>query len=520
VVETRARTGPATELRPRLAELVAALSLATDLGLGQAMEHGLRGCLIAIRLAERAGLDEAAIDAVYWVSLLAMVGCTADSFEVRLIFGDDLLLREGMFGADPSQLGLARYFLSRAGSDGGALRRVREGARLLASGMRSVAEALTTHCQVTGLLAERLGFGPEVRDPLQHAFARWDAKGLPPGVGADAIALPARIMTVANYVEVAHRLHGIRHGIELARRHAGLTMDPDLVGLLEADAAEILGDLDDNPWEAVIAAEPGARPRLAAAEVDSVLSALGDFSDLKSPWFTGHSRRVAELVEAAARRSGLPEGDIVSLRRAAFVHGLGRAGVPNTIWDKPGALTRSERERVQLCPYYTDRILRRGSLADLADLASAGHERLDGSGYPRGLAAPAIGATARLLAAARLYDTLISARPYRDALTPEAAAHELGEAARGGKLDAEAVDAVLAATGHHGRQRATAPAGLTPREVEVLRLIATGCTTAEVAHRLQITHKTADHHIQHIYAKIDTSNRSAATLFAMQRGLL
>jgi HD-GYP domain-containing protein (c-di-GMP phosphodiesterase class II) len=508
------------ELRPRLAELVAALSLATDLGLGQAMEHGLRGCLIATRLAERAGRDEAAVNAVYWVSLLAMVGCTADSFEVRVVFGDDLLLRAGMFSADPSQVGLARYFLSRAGSDGGAPRRIGQGARLLATGMRSVAEALTAHCQVTGLFAERLGFGPDVLNPLQHTFARWDGKGIPAGVGGDAIEFPARIMTVANYVEVAHRLHGVRHGIEFARRHAGRTMDPDLVSVLEADAGEVLCELEDSPWEAVIAAEPGARPRLAAAELDAVLAALGEFSDLKSPWFTGHSRRVAELAEAAARRIGHPEDDVVSLRSAALVHGLGRAGVPNTIWDKPGPLTRSERERVRLYPYYTDRILRRGSLAALADLASAGHERLDGSGYPRGLSAPAIGAPARLLAAAKFYDALISGRPYRDALTPDAANHEMDEAVGDGKLDAEAVEAVLAATGHHGRRRATAPAGLTPREVEVLRLIATGCTTAQVAQRLQITQKTADHHIQHIYTKINTSNRSAATLFAMQHGLL
>jgi HD-GYP domain-containing protein (c-di-GMP phosphodiesterase class II) len=519
-VEASARTGPTAELRPRLAELVAALSLATDLGLGQAMDHGLRGCLIATRLAERVGLEEPAVDAVYWVSLLAMVGCTADSFEVRLIFGDDLLLRDGMFSADPSQLGLTRYFLSRAGSDGGPLRRVREGARLLATGMRSVAEALTTHCQITGLLANRLGFGPAVRDPLQHAFARWDGKGLPPGVAGNAIALPARIMTVANYVEVAHRLHGIRHGIELAQRHAGLTMDPDLVGVLEDGADEILGDLDDNPWEAVIAAEPGPRARLGAAQVDAVLEALGDFSDLKSPWFTGHSRRVAELAEAAARRTGLPEDDVVSLRRAALVHGLGRAGVPNTIWDKHGPLTRSERERIQLYPYYTDRILRRGSLAPLADLASASHERLDGSGYPRGLHAAAIAAPARLLAAANLYDTLTSARPHRDPFTPHAAATQLRHAARAEKLDGDTVEAVLTAAGHRAPPRASAPAALTPREVEVLKLIATGCTTAQIAQRLTIAHKTADHHIQHIYAKIGTSNRSAATLFAMQHGLV
>jgi HD-GYP domain-containing protein (c-di-GMP phosphodiesterase class II) len=519
-METAARIEPGTEMRPRLAELVAALSLATDLGLGQAMEHGLRGCLIATRLAQHAELDEAAVDAVYWVSLLAMVGCTADSFEVRLMFGDDIAVREGMFSADPSQLGTARYLLSRAGSDGGPLRRARAGAKLLATGMRAAVEAMSTHCQVTGVFADQLGFGPEVRQPLQHAFARWDGNGVPRGLAGEEIALSSRIMTVANYVEVAHRLHGTEPALKLARRHAGLIMDPELVAVIQTGRGEILDSLDDSPWDAVIAAEPGPRARLANADVDNVLEALGDFCDLKSPWFTGHSRRVTELAEAAARRRGLAEDDVVKLRRAASVHALGRAGVPNTIWDKPGPLTRTERERVQLHAYYTDRILRRGSLAAIADLASASHERLDGSGYPRGLTGATTGPPARVLAAADVYDALTSARPHRDAFAPDAAARALRQEVDAGRFDADATDAVLAAAGHRGRPRATAPASLTPREVEVLRLIATGCTTAQVAERLTITPKTADHHIQHIYAKIGTSNRSAATLFAMQHSLV
>lgn len=519
-VETTARIEPLTEMRPRLAELVAALSLATDLGLGQAMEHGLRGCLIATRLAEHAELDQAAVDAVYWVSLLAMVGCTADSFEVRLVFGDDIAAREGMFGADPSQLGQARYLLSRAGSDGGALHRARAGAKLLATGMRAVVEAMHTHCQVTGVLADQLGLGPEVCQPLQHTFARWDGKGVPRGLAGDTIALSARIMIIANYVEVAHRLRGVEPALELARRHAGLTMDPDLVVTLRTGARAILEGLDDAPWEMVIAAEPGSRARLAGADVDNVLAAFGDFADLKSPWFTGHSRRVAELAEAAARRTGLSEVDIVKLRRAAFVHALGRAGVPNTIWDKPGPLTRTERERVQLHPYYTDRVLRRGSLGSLADVASGSHERLDGSGYPRGLTAATIAMPGRLLAAADVYDALTSARPYRDAFASELAARALREEARAGKLDGDATEAVLATTGHGGRPSLSAPASLTPREIEVLKLLATGSTTAQIAERLAITPKTADHHIQHIYTKIGTSNRAAATLFAMRHGLV
>jgi len=508
------------ELRPRLVELVAALSLAADLGLGQAMEHGLRTCLIATRLATWLELDRQACEDVYWVSLLAMVGCTADSFELRQVWGDDLALRAGMFHAGPSELAIARYFLSRAGSDGGPLRRARVGVGLLASGMREVAESLTTHCQVTGRLAKQLQFGPSVCDPLQHTFARWDGKGVPRGLSGEAIGLAARLLVVANYIEVEHRLRGVDAAVAFSRRFAGSVMDPGVVDGLVSGAGEILGGLEERSWDAVVAAEPGDRARLVGARFDAALEAFGDFADLKSPWFTGHSRRVAELATQAADRLQLSGPDVVQLRRAALVHGLGRAGVPNTIWDKPGALTLAEQERMQLYAYYTDRILRHGSLADLADLASASHERMDGSGYPRGLSGAAITRPARLLAAADVYDALRSARPHREALPEEQAAAELRDQARAGQLDGEAVDAVLAAVGLGQSTRPTPPAGLTPREIEVLKLIAIGHTTAQVAQLLSISPKTTDHHIQHIYAKIGASNRSVATLFAMQHGLI
>jgi HD-GYP domain-containing protein (c-di-GMP phosphodiesterase class II) len=217
---------------------------------------------------------------------------------------------------------------------------------------------------------------------------------------------------------------------------------------------------------------------------------------------------------------GLPAEDRTRVRRAALVHALGRAGVPNTIWDKPGPLTLAERERMQLSAYYTDRILRRGSLTTLADIASAAHERLDGSGYPRALRGNAIPPLARLLAAADVYDALTQARPHRTALSRERAAKQLRTEAAASRLDGDSVDAVLSATGHRAARRPSAPAGLTPREIEVLALIARGHTIAQVARALGIKPKTAGNHIEHIYSKIGASNRSVATLYAMQHGLV
>jgi HD-GYP domain-containing protein (c-di-GMP phosphodiesterase class II) len=506
--------------QPRLVEVVAALSLAADLGLGQEMEHGLRSCLIATRLAERLRLDRPTCDAVYWVSLLAMVGCTADSFELRRLFGDDIALRAGIYDAGTSDFAMARYFLSRAGSDGGPLHRARIGVELLATGMRAVVESLVSHCQVTGLLADRLGLGPQVSEPLQHTFARWDGKGVPKGLQGEEIAITSRLYALADAVEVEHRRKGIQGALALVSEQAGSVLDPGIADAFAEHGHEVLESLEDAGWNAVVAGEPGARSRLIGGALDNALEALGDFADLKSPWFTGHSRRVADLAAAAAMRTGLPADEAKRLRRAALAHALGRAGVPNTIWDKPGPLTVAERERMQLAAYYTDRILRRGSLAGLAELASASQERMDGSGYPRGLKGATLPLLARLLAAADVYDAVTHERPHRAAMSPEAAEEELRSEVGAGRLNGEAVDAVLGAAGHPAAKHPSTVGGLTPREVEVLALIARGQTNAQVAHALGVKVKTVSNHVEHIYSKIGVSNRSVATLYAMQHGLV
>jgi HD-GYP domain-containing protein (c-di-GMP phosphodiesterase class II) len=518
-MEPAAGPSPSENVAPRLVEVVAAFSLAADLGLGQPMEHGLRSCLIATRFADELHLAASERASIYWITLLAMVGCTADSFELRETFGDDIALRRGMYDVGPSELAVARYFLSRAGSDGGLWRRARAGGGLARTGMRVVTETLVADCEVTGRFAERLGLGKTVSDPLQQKFARWDGKGVPRGLAGEDIALAARVHGVAWRLEAEHRERGVDAALDLAERHAGATLDPNLVAALAPSMPDVLGALDDASWEAVVACEP-PRARLTGDDFDTALEALGDFADLKSPWFTGHSRRVAELAEAAGWRLGLSEPEATHLRHAGLVHSLGRTGVPNTVWDKQGPLTVAERERMQLYPYLTDRILRRGSLTHLADAASASQERLDGSGYPRGLSGNAISLAGRVLAAADVYQAVTEARPHRPPMPEGEAAGHLRTEAREGRLDSEATEAVLAAAGHPPRRRRSAPADLTPRELDVLRLIARGRTSAEVGRELGIQPKTVGSHIEHIYAKIGASNRSVATLFAMEHGLV
>jgi HD-GYP domain-containing protein (c-di-GMP phosphodiesterase class II) len=249
--------------------------------------------------------------------------------------------------------------------------------------------------------------------------------------------------------------------------------------------------------------------------------AVADFVDLKSPFTLGHARAVSALVDDAGAHHGIDDAARPTLRRAGLVHGLGRLGVSNAIWDKRGPLGTGERERVRMMPYLTERMLQQSAtLAPLGAVAVQLRERLDGSGYPRGLSGGAISTSGRLLGAADAYQSMCEPRPYRPPRTPTDAAAELRREAKAGRLDGDAVESVLTAAGHRSGRRRERPDGLTAREVEVLRLIAEGLSSKEVANRLVISPKTARNHIEHIYAKIGATSRVTASLYAVHHGLL
>jgi HD-GYP domain-containing protein (c-di-GMP phosphodiesterase class II) len=503
----------------RLAELVASMSLATDLGLGQPMEHVLRSCVLGLRIAEDLGLDESERAVVYYVALLAWLGCHADSHEQSAWFGDDIELRADRHLEDGVGV---RFMLSHVGRGEPVPSRALRLGSLLVSGRDAVAAMETTHCMIAGLFAIRLGLGMEVRDGLQHVFERWDGKGTPAGIAGEEIALSARIVVVADIVESFRRLGGVTAAVDVARRRAGGQFDPSLAEHVCDNADALLAGLEGPMgWDTAIAAEPALAGRMSGVRLDAALEAIADFADLKSPFTTGHSRGVAERAAAAGLRAGLGEPAAAELRRAGLVHDVGRLGVSNTVWDKPGALSETELERVRMHPYLTQRTFSRSArLAALADVAAAHHERLDGSGYPRGLAGGALSPEARILAATDVYQAMTEPRPHRTARSPEDAARELRQEVRRGRLDRDAVDAVLAASGHRVPRRRDGPAGLTQREVEVLVLLARGLSNKAIAEQLVVSSKTVGHHVEHIYRKIGCSTRAAASLFAMQHGLL
>jgi HD-GYP domain-containing protein (c-di-GMP phosphodiesterase class II) len=502
---------------------VATLSYAADLGLGQPMAHCMRQTVVALRLAGLAGASDRELEATYYLGLMMNVYCHADAAEQAKWFGDEISLKgDGFEMLDMSTARMVFFMLRRVGSHGSGMARARRLAAFPVAGPKQMAGFMTTHSTLGAQFAGRIGLDDAVSVAIRQAYEQWDGKGYPNHLRGEHICLPARLVQLASPVEVFSRRRGVEAAVTMARKHRGTQYDPAVVDLFCAHAPAVLAGLDQaSDWDTVLDTEPQLSRRVSGADLDLVLEAMADLVDLKSPYLAGHSRGVANLVSAAARAAGYPEDDVRALRRAALIHDLGRLGVSNAIWDKPGPITEAESERVRLHPYLTDRMLARVSaLGRSREIASRHHERLDGSGYPRGLTAASLTPQDRLLAAADAYHAMTEPRPHRAPLDPGQASRDLRAEVGAGRLDSEAVDAVLAAAGHRAPARRTWPGGLTAREVEVLGLLARGHSNREIAQRLVVTPKTAANHVEHIYAKLGVSSRAAATLYATQHGLV
>jgi HD-GYP domain-containing protein (c-di-GMP phosphodiesterase class II) len=512
-----------SSLSLRQAEVVAALSMATDLGTGQPLERALRTCLLAFRLGECAGISAEELRTVYYVTLLRFVGCTADARHLMDIFGDELLAQTRVSTVElmpiPMLLAMIRY----AGEGFPLPERLQKLTYGLKSGIARTRVAQVAHCEVSQNIAQQCGLGEDVQLALGQIFERWDGRGTPGLVKTEALSKAIRLVHIAQDAEVFYRAGDAETAVRALKKRSGGAYDPALVNCFAGNSPALFSELDSaSIWEVILGMEPSPHLYLSEAQLEQALAAIADFTDLRSPYTYHHSGAVAQLAFNAAQRCGLPHTDAVDLRYAGYLHDVGRIAVPLSVWDKSGTLTSLELDRVRLYPYYTERIFARSPrLAPLGALAALHRERLDGTGYHRGLPASLLSLNARVLAAADVYQSKIEPRAYRSALTTEAAADELLDQVRSGKLDKQAVAAVLeGATGKRVPGRRVGVANLSDREVEVLRLIARGLSTPKIAVYLGIAPKTADHHVQHIYTKIGVSTRAAATLFAMQNGLL
>jgi HD-GYP domain-containing protein (c-di-GMP phosphodiesterase class II) len=498
------------------------MCLATDLGMGLPFEHGLHSTLVAMRLGERLRIDAAAASQTYYACLLFYIGCTADAEITAELFPDETALLKYftpvMFGSRAETMGGIMRAVAPPGSP--LPMRAAQVARRLPRAVRGHRRHLAALCEVAEMLTERLGLPSSLQALWTHLTERWDGKGEPGRLERDEIPLSLRIAHVARDAVFQNMLGGAELAARVIRERAGGAFDPAIATCLADEVHEILA-LEGNAsaWDETLASEPLPHLILEGESIDRALAAMGDFADLASPYLVGHSAGIAKLASAAGRQARFGAVDIATIRRAAFVHDVGRVAVPVRIWQKAGPLTADEWEQVRLHAYHSERVLSRSPfLAALAPVATAHHERCDGSGYHRGTSAAALTPPARLLAAADAYHAMSEPRPHRQALLPEQAAEVLVEEARMGRLDADAVACVLEAAGQHVA-RVGRPAGLTEREAEVVGLLARGLQTKQIASLLGISVKTADRHIQNAYGKIGVSTRAAAALFAMEHGL-
>jgi len=499
------------------------MSLATDLGIDVPLEHGLHSTLVGMRLCERLGVDAETAAQAYYGCLLFYVGCTAPADVGTEIFGaDDALTTYATPTRYGSRSEMAAGMLRALAPPGGppltrALQ-VARGLPKLARGFKGVVAAI---CEVGEMLSHRLGLPGRMSRLFAYGGERWDGKGIPGRAKREQVPLAVRIVHVARDAAFQRMLGGPEFAARVIREREGGAFDPAIADRVVEDARGVL-TLDDeaSAWADVLASEPSPQLTLEGEAIERALAAMGDFADLASPYLVGHSRGVAELAGAAARLCGLDASGLATTVRGALVHDLGRVAVPVRIWNKAGPLTPDDWERVRLHAYHSERVITRSAfLAGLAPAAAFHHERLDGSGYHRGAAAAEIGRPARLIAAADAYHAMTEPRPHRPARSPGEAAQLLGEEARARRLDADAAAAVIEASGQRA-PKIERPAGLTEREAEVVKLLARGNQTKQVARALGISVKTVDRHIQNAYAKIGVSTRAGATLFAMEHGLV
>ena len=499
----------------RLAEPLAALSLVSDLARGRPADEALRACLLATAL----GLSETELSDVYYTALLRSVGCTATSHEYAAVFGgDDVAIRGrgDMSDATVPKEALALLWGSTRGPSSAA--HVRAFATAAPRAKKVSLAGARADCEVGAQMARRFELSPGVQEALLQVFERWDGKGSPRALKGEDIAVAARIAAVAYAAVMFGDAGGHAQALEVIRSWAGRILDPSMVAALGRDDGALLEAADpDDPWVAAVEAEPGTPRTVSERQLDEVARGFADAVDLKSTFSHGHSSGVAALAERAAGAAGLPPETVAAVRRAGLLHDLGRAGIPTGIWEKPGPLNTAEWEQVRLHTYHTERILSRAPmLGPIALLAGLHHERMDGSGYHRGAPPAMLDLAARILAAADVFQALVEDRPYRPAHTSTEAARIL----EGESLDPDAVRTVIEAAGERSKARPVRPAGLTAREVEVLRLLIRGGSEKQIAQQLFISGSTVHTHVTHIYGKAEVSTRAGLAMFAMEHDLI
>jgi HD-GYP domain-containing protein (c-di-GMP phosphodiesterase class II) len=428
------------------ARLLAGLSMALDLTEGQLPGHALRTCFLAMHLADDLGLGMADRAALFYGAFLKDAGCSSNAAAISRIFGaDDIEAKRRQSTIESSLLSYATFTIRTIPSTEPLPRRLRRIIALGIRGQREHREIEQLRCERGAAIARKAGFDDDVAGAILDLHEHWDGGGDPRGLRGAEIHPLARILAACQGLDIFLTMQGRERAIAVMTERVGTWYDPDIAeALLDACAAGRLEELAaPDLIGRTMALEPGSHVRTSDdADVDRIAQAFADIVDAKSPFTGTHSSRVADVAEGLAARLGLPAPEVVNVRRAGLLHDLGKLGVPNTVLDKPGRLDGSEMEVIRRHPELTLRILATiPTFADVAELAACHHERLDGTGYFRGMTARELALGARIVAVADVFEALTADRPYRAAMPVEAAIAIMRESA-GEHLASDVVEAL------------------------------------------------------------------------------
>jgi HD-GYP domain-containing protein (c-di-GMP phosphodiesterase class II) len=431
------------------AEVVAAFSYALDLTEGQPAGHSIRACWIGMQVGLAIGLPSADLGDLYYTLLLKDLGCSSNAARIcELYEADDRAFKQG-YKTVGTSLAATLHFVFRNTAQGRSLgQRVSAIGNILCNGDAIAQEMIVSRCTRGADIARTLRFSDAVCDGIYHLDEHWDGSGRPGRLSGDGIPLFSRIALLAQVVDVFHAHAGPAAALDEAKRRSGVWFDPALVQALDAAAAspDFWPALSSPTIESRVVrlAPDDPEQQLDDAYLDAIADAFGQVIDAKSPFTAGHSQRVGHLSERMADAFGMDRRRARWLRRAAVLHDVGKLGVSSAILEKPAGL--DEREWVEMRNHaaHTRAILGRiGALSDLADVAAAHHERLDGTGYPLAISGAAISRDTRIITACDFYDALVSDRPYRAALPIDEALRIMTDAV-GTAIDADCLEVLKA----------------------------------------------------------------------------
>ncbi|MET3494622.1 HD domain-containing phosphohydrolase [Variovorax boronicumulans] len=483
-------------------DAVRALAFIGDLSMGQPTDHSLRTAWLAGMIATQARCDPSQVEASRHVALLRWSGCTANAQEFADFLDDDVQGRQALLASQKPRAKQQQQQPRTAPIPNAML------------AMASI------HCEIAGDIANTLGLGPDTEAALRAIFETYDGGGVPGLLQGDDVPLATYVVALASDLEIFSRLYGQGEALALAHGRANSVYPAALVDASAPWVSTWMATLDapTPPWTDV-----GDQPASMLQRVG--LELVGDVIDLKLPWMTGYSRRVAQLARDCSARAGLDAALCHRTYKAGLIHGIGRASVPNAIWNAPEPLPASSLERLRLVPYWTSRAAGQiDGLALEAEIASFAFERRDGSGYFRGRSGTAMPLEGQIVAAAERWISLRTRRPWRAAFTEAEALGCMKGDVDAGRFDQNVVDALLACAMSHAPPKPVAPKpgeqALSERELEVLRCISKGENTKEVVRALGISPRTVRTHVERVFLKLECSTRAAATLKAATRGLI